>query len=272
MPKPKSTVCPSGHDKPLDGACVDCIRLRNAANYAKNRDKQLVKQKEYYEAHRDAISAQKAVYRSEHRDDALARSTAWRIANQERANEQSRAAYARDPAKAHAYTTRWRDENRARVNELARERYAKNPKKFVAKSTQWKKDNPERNKEHFRKHYVLNAAEFVARAKAWKLANAELHRELNNHANNRRRARIAGSIGGHTRAEWHVILDKQKNKCAYCGFAGKLEKDHRIPVSLGGSDMAVNLQGLCKPCNGSKSAKIAEGTQLGIFDRITKAV
>jgi 5-methylcytosine-specific restriction endonuclease McrA len=32
--------------------------------------------------------------------------------------------------------------------------------------------------------------------------------------------------------------------------------------------MAYNLQGLCKPCNGAKSATLEEGTQLGIFDRL----
>ncbi len=34
----------------------------------------------------------------------------------------------------------------------------------------------------------------------------------------------------------------------------KMEVDHRVPFSMGGSDDLYNLQPLCKPCNRSKSA------------------
>jgi len=72
-----------------------------------------------------------------------------------------------------------------------------------------------------------------------------------------------------------VVLAKFKNRCAYRdrgGCGGNLEKDHLVPLALGGSDMAVNLQPLCRKHNAAKSATLSEGTQLGIFDRIKENI
>ena len=178
----------------------------------------------------------------DNRSDYVAKQKAYCDANREAVRARNRAWQRANPERAQAILKAWKNANRERVNELSRQGYARNRDK----------------------HAVC--------VKRWKCANPELWREINNAAKNRRRARIKGSLGSHTRAEWQFILAKQRSKCAICGVAGKLEKDHRIPLALGGSDMAVNLQGLCKPCNGSKSAKIAEGTQFGIFDKISKTV
>lgn len=44
--------------------------------------------------------------------------------------------------------------------------------------------------------------------------------------------------------------------CAYCGSrGGKLECDHIIPVSRGGSHELDNLVTACKPCNRAKAGK-----------------
>jgi Holliday junction DNA helicase RuvB len=45
--------------------------------------------------------------------------------------------------------------------------------------------------------------------------------------------------------------------CVECGGREKLEFDHIIPVSGGGSNTARNIQLLCENCNRSKGAKIA---------------
>lgn len=84
-----------------------------------------------------------------------------------------------------------------------------------------------------------------------------------------RRARVAGAFGAHSDAEWAAVLDRFRHRCAQCGEGGRLEKDHIVPLCAGGSDMAINLQPLCKPCNSAKSGRILPGTQLGIFDRVT---
>jgi 5-methylcytosine-specific restriction endonuclease McrA len=44
-------------------------------------------------------------------------------------------------------------------------------------------------------------------------------------------------------------------RCAYCGKAGKLTKDHIIPRYHGGGDMVLNLIPACQSCNSSKGKK-----------------
>lgn len=43
--------------------------------------------------------------------------------------------------------------------------------------------------------------------------------------------------------------------CAYCGSADRLEVDHILAWSKGGTHDETNLQCLCKSCNSSKQAK-----------------
>jgi 5-methylcytosine-specific restriction endonuclease McrA len=47
--------------------------------------------------------------------------------------------------------------------------------------------------------------------------------------------------------------------CVLCGSDYKLEIDHYIPYSRGGSHALENLRVLCKPCNRRKGASMPEG-------------
>lgn len=54
------------------------------------------------------------------------------------------------------------------------------------------------------------------------------------------------------RAVWR----RDAGKCAECGSREKLEYDHIIPVSKGGSNTERNVQLLCEKCNRTKAAQI----------------
>lgn len=53
-----------------------------------------------------------------------------------------------------------------------------------------------------------------------------------------------------------VVWRRDGGKCIKCGSQEKLEFDHIIPHSKGGSDTARNLQLLCEKCNRSKGASV----------------
>src|SRR5215469_3780426 len=47
----------------------------------------------------------------------------------------------------------------------------------------------------------------------------------------------------------HEVWRRDDGKCTSCGSREKLEFDHIVPVSRGGSDTPRNIQLLCEPCN-----------------------
>lgn len=52
------------------------------------------------------------------------------------------------------------------------------------------------------------------------------------------------------------VWRRDGGKCVKCGSREKLEYDHIVPVSLGGSNTARNVELLCEKCNRSKGASI----------------
>lgn len=53
-----------------------------------------------------------------------------------------------------------------------------------------------------------------------------------------------------------AVWRRDGGKCAKCGSSHKLEFDHIIPFSLGGSNTYRNIQLLCESCNRSKHARL----------------
>lgn len=50
------------------------------------------------------------------------------------------------------------------------------------------------------------------------------------------------------------VFARDGGRCSACGSTVELQFDHVIPVALGGSSAAENLQILCGPCNRQKGA------------------
>lgn len=71
----------------------------------------------------------------------------------------------------------------------------------------------------------------------------------------RRRAREHGARGSWTWSEFMRIASKFGYCCAYCGVKpDRLDPDHVVPLSRGGSDSPSNLLPSCLMCNSSKCA------------------
>lgn len=52
------------------------------------------------------------------------------------------------------------------------------------------------------------------------------------------------------------VWRRDQGRCTECGTKERLEYDHIIPFSKGGSNTARNIQLLCEACNRKKSNKI----------------
>jgi len=77
----------------------------------------------------------------------------------------------------------------------------------------------------------------------------------------RRKARLRGAEGSHTRKEWLAKVIEHRWLCFYCKAELTIEtltKDHLIPIVRGGRDDVGNLAPACLSCNASKQDKTVE--------------
>ena len=91
----------------------------------------------------------------------------------------------------------------------------------------------------------------------WKGGISTYERKL--FLNARRRARIRGAIGSFTFGEWELLKKQYGYCCPCCSKCEpeiKLEIDHIIPLSKGGSNYIENIQPLCGSCNSKKHDKM----------------
>ena len=69
------------------------------------------------------------------------------------------------------------------------------------------------------------------------------------------------------------IIDKQEGRCKTCGVSfdvkAKAQFDHITPLWLSGENREANLQALCQPCHGKKTA--TEATVRGKVNRLRSA-
>ena len=141
-------------------------------------------------------------------------------------------------------------------NARTRCNYAHNRESVLSQQRSYQNENRETVRARNRDYGNERPAERAIRVKAWLLAHPERARELNTTSVNNRRSRRIAAEGTHTRAEWLAIVARQNDKCLHCPQTGNLSRDHIVPLSRGGSNYASNIQGLCKPCNSRKGARI----------------
>jgi 5-methylcytosine-specific restriction endonuclease McrA len=170
-----------------------------------------------------------------------------------------------------AATIKWRLANpeqmkRSRRESMKRWREA-NPEIAAARSLasgrKWKAAHPDEHRAANRAYYAKKSRDPIFRAKVcrlsgeWAKANPLLRRI--NEA--RRRARIRGSGGSHTAAEWTALCRSGSWQCFYCATVVDVEtaiQEHMIPLARGGSDNIENIAVSCAVCNSRKHTMTVE--------------
>ena len=96
-------------------------------------------------------------------------------------------------------------------------------------------------------------------AKDWR---KRIHKQIRN-----QRLKEARERGTHTVDEWAAIVAEFGSRCVVCGCepVGGPCKDHILPIHMGGSDAADNLQPVCRECN---TAKRADSTNWAAYRRV----
>lgn len=152
--------------------------------------------------------------------------------------------------------------------EKARLYYWKNPEKCRARRKKWREEHPEENKMLLSKWRANNKDKMSASHKDWIRRHREEVRAYQHDWGQKnpdkvrdgcrkRRAFLAQAEGSFTDAEFQGLVDKYSG-CLVCGTRERLEADHVIPITKGGSNYITNIQPLCKFHNDSKHNKIID--------------
>ena len=129
----------------------------------------------------------------------------------------------------------------------------KNKERELARGAAWRAANPEKEKARTASYRARNKEKDAARKANYAKQNPDVVRAIAA----RRRARVRGADGTHTRADIQNLFLMQRGLCAAChvDISCKNHVDHIMPLALGGSNDKTNLQLLCPACNHAKSSK-----------------
>lgn len=187
-------------------------------------------------ANKKKLSAYSRAWEAKNKEHVAAKNKTYLALNRERVRANERARRARTKEKVKAYRAAHYALNKERLRAKVNAYRARNRDRINAKEKASRAANPQYK------------AQAVARTIAWVKANPERHLE---HSNRRRALKIAAE-GSHSLAEWAALQEKCGHRCACCGAAKRLTRDHIVPLSRGGSDWIENIQPLCKSCNCAK--------------------
>lgn len=206
-----------------NGMCPKCdLRTRRANMSPEEKQRYIARAKEREVAKKAGVKLEKlktgvpAVAIEIRKLRACEKNKVWRENNKERRAAYRKEYNSRNTGKRHAYY----EENKEWVSIYGKEYYKRNKEHHRQVMAEWGRNNPDK-----------------CRA---------IH--------HRRKARLLEVGGSFTGQEWVDLLEIYNNTCPCCGKRGvKLEVDHIVPISKGGSSNIDNIQPLCKSCNSTKS-------------------
>jgi 5-methylcytosine-specific restriction endonuclease McrA len=136
---------------------------------------------------------------------------------------------------------------------------AENPEKIREGNREWRA----KSREKIREYKKVYRAENREKTRQWASdhrvrcvkVDPEKYRAQEKSYRSTRRARKLAASGLFTAEEFISVCARQKGRCFYCGKKAKLEADHYVAISRGGSNSIENIRGACRTCNASKQAK-----------------
>lgn len=194
-------------------------------------------------------------------------------------NEQARQWREENPEKSAEYCRRSRQKHLEERREKGRARYYAHKDEWAEQRRRHRQENLETARKEGRERYQENRAwrlEYARRyrnrirstpegraahveeIRQWRKRYPDKARAKSKHDKLRRRAARADAEGSHTEEEWRAVLGLYGYKCLRCDATVDLARDHIVPLSIGGSDYANNLQPLCRSCNASKGKRYVD--------------
>jgi hypothetical protein len=153
---------------------------------------------------------------------------------------QSHEWYQQHPDKKRETSRKWRDTHREHHREVQRLYRIRHPERATNNKPGYYQARYQKDKERLRERARLRGRrDPVAR---------KIHKRNYD-------ARKRGAEGTFTRSQWQALCGWFGSICLGCGANAKLEVDHVVPLSRGGTNWIQNLQPLCRTCNASKRAK-----------------
>lgn len=136
-----------------------------------------------------------------------------------------------------------------------RAHYRENKGKYLTRVAAYRQTRKDWLKNYGKEWARNHSAQRYASHKKWMRAHPENSKQhLANQRANRR-----GAPGKVTSEQWDSIKKKFGYRCPSCGLgepAISLQRDHIIPIRLGGANTVDNLQPLCSRCNSRKHCAV----------------
>jgi hypothetical protein len=177
----------------------------------------------------------------------LAAGKRWRDAHPEQERSRAKRYRVRNREKVRVYrrkwTRKWYAANRDKARRQLRLRRIRDLEKWRAYDRKIYRTKMRIDPEKY--------ARKLAQGRSWARRNPMKQR----HRVGRYRARTMLARGSHSFEQWMARVKIFRWRCYYCSSRLNLRtltKDHRVPLSKGGTDFARNLVPACKSCNSGK--------------------